>query len=101
MVRPNSVVHIGHREVHALRNTGNELLRVLVSTPLLVRSERALGLPAQPIVPPNALHENRPTPGVPKPVAGADVAAPTEDGRRGSRDHLVIVGLLEQAQPPL
>jgi ribonuclease HI len=42
-VRPFSVVHIGHREVHSLRNTGQETLRVLVTTPLLVRSERALG----------------------------------------------------------
>src|SRR5207248_868717 len=39
----DSVAHIGHREVHMLRNTGSELLRVLVSTPLLIRSERALG----------------------------------------------------------
>ncbi len=42
-VRKDSVAHIGHREVHTLRNTGSELLRVLVSTPLLVRSDRALG----------------------------------------------------------
>src|SRR5947209_18853109 len=34
-VGPNSVVHVGHREVHAIRNTGNETLRLLVSTPLL------------------------------------------------------------------
>src|SRR5438477_3421374 len=42
-VRKDSVAHIGHREVHTLRNTGSEVLRVLVSTPLLIRSERALG----------------------------------------------------------
>src|SRR5207248_1504292 len=41
-VHPNSVVYIGHREVHAIYNTGREKLRVLVSTPLIVRSERAL-----------------------------------------------------------
>lgn len=41
-LQPNSVVHIGHREVHQVRNTGSEVLRVLVSTPLLIRSERAL-----------------------------------------------------------
>src|SRR3954452_7928561 len=29
---PDSVVHIGHREVHAIRNNGGELLRVVVST---------------------------------------------------------------------
>src|SRR6476469_7353371 len=42
VLQPNAVVHIGHREVHQLRNTGNEVLRVLVSTPLLVWSERVL-----------------------------------------------------------
>ncbi|MFL5732054.1 MAG: ribonuclease HI family protein, partial [Chloroflexia bacterium] len=30
--------------VHAIRNNGGELLRVVVSTPLIVRSERALGI---------------------------------------------------------
>jgi ribonuclease HI len=46
MLRPDTVIHTGHREVHQLRNSGKEVLRVLVSTPLLVRSERALGLPS-------------------------------------------------------
>lgn len=45
LVRADTVVSIGPREAHLLRNTGSEKLRVLVSTPLLVRSERALGLP--------------------------------------------------------
>ncbi|MDQ6692972.1 MAG: cupin domain-containing protein [Chloroflexota bacterium] len=43
-VEVDSVVYVGPREPHMLRNTGNSPLRVLVSTPLLVRSERALGL---------------------------------------------------------
>ena len=41
-LHPGSVVHVGHREVHSVVNTGREVLRVLVSTPLIVRSERAL-----------------------------------------------------------
>jgi ribonuclease HI/quercetin dioxygenase-like cupin family protein len=44
VLRPETVVHVGHREVHQVRNNGSALLRVLVSTPLLVRSDRALGL---------------------------------------------------------
>src|ERR1044072_8122832 len=43
-VRPNTVVYLGPREAYGLRNTGGETLRVLVSTPLLVRSDRAVGL---------------------------------------------------------
>jgi ribonuclease HI/quercetin dioxygenase-like cupin family protein len=43
LLRANSAVHVGPREAHQLRNTGSEKLRVLISTPLLVRSDRALG----------------------------------------------------------
>jgi len=43
-VRANSVVYLGPREAHSLKNTGSDKLRVLMSTPLLVRSQRALGL---------------------------------------------------------
>lgn len=42
-LRPDSVAYIGPHEPHSLRNTGAEPLRVLVSTPLLVRSGRAMG----------------------------------------------------------
>ena len=43
LLRANSVVYVGPREAHRLRNTGSEKLRVVISTPLLVRSDRALG----------------------------------------------------------
>jgi ribonuclease HI len=43
LVRANSALFIGPREAHMLRNTGSDSLRVLVATPLLVRSDRALG----------------------------------------------------------
>jgi ribonuclease HI len=44
MLRANSVVYVGPGESHQMRNRGSERLRVLVSTPLLVRSGRALGI---------------------------------------------------------
>ncbi len=40
------VVYLGPREAHVIRNTGAALLRILASTPLLVRSERMLGIVA-------------------------------------------------------
>lgn len=43
-IGPETVVHIGPYEKHMLRNTGAEPLRLLVSTPLLVRTNRALGI---------------------------------------------------------
>jgi quercetin dioxygenase-like cupin family protein/ribonuclease HI len=43
-VRENTVIHLGPHEAHQLRNTGSSPLRVLVSTPLLVRSDRAYGV---------------------------------------------------------
>lgn len=45
-LRPEAVVYLGPREPHVLRNTGSQLLRVLVSTSLLVRSDRMLGVSA-------------------------------------------------------
>lgn len=48
LLRPGSALYVGPREPHALKNTGAEKLRVLISTPLLVRSERALGLAPMP-----------------------------------------------------
>jgi quercetin dioxygenase-like cupin family protein/ribonuclease HI len=45
-VRENTVIHLGPQEGHQLRNTGSSPLRVLVSTPLLVRSDRAYGVVA-------------------------------------------------------
>ncbi len=44
VVRPDSVAYIAAREGYALRNTGNQPLRVLVSLPLIAASDRALGL---------------------------------------------------------
>jgi ribonuclease HI/mannose-6-phosphate isomerase-like protein (cupin superfamily) len=43
LLRPNSVAYITPYEPHTLRNTGSDKLRVLVSTPMLVWSQRALG----------------------------------------------------------
>lgn len=40
------VVHVGPREAHVIRNTGTVLLRILAATPLLVRSERMMGMAA-------------------------------------------------------
>ena len=42
VARPNVVIYIGPGESHGLRNSGSEPARLLVSTPLLVRSERSL-----------------------------------------------------------
>ncbi|MEO8286489.1 MAG: cupin domain-containing protein [Chloroflexota bacterium] len=47
VLRPDTIVFVGPGEVHSLANTGSVQLRVLVSTPLLVRSERALGRAGQ------------------------------------------------------
>jgi len=44
LVRANSVLFVGPREAHSLRNTGADKLRVLVATSLLARTGRALGL---------------------------------------------------------
>ncbi len=71
ILRANSVVYLGPGESHQLRNRGSERLRVLVSTPLLVRSARALGIapksepvaPASQPEPPAA----RPAPARPQP----------------------------------
>lgn len=46
-VRENTVIYLGPHEAHQLKNTGSSPLRVLVSTPLLVRSERAHGVTTQ------------------------------------------------------
>ena len=40
--RQNAVIYIGPGESHGLRNSGSESARLLVSTPLLVRSDRGL-----------------------------------------------------------
>ena len=50
LVRPGSVVRIAPREAHTLSAQGREPLRVLVVTPLLVLSDRALGVKAAPDV---------------------------------------------------
>lgn len=42
VARQNAVIYIGPGESHGLRNSGSEPARLLVSTPLLVRSERGL-----------------------------------------------------------
>ena len=42
VARQNAVIYIGAGESHGLLNAGNEPARLLVSTPLLVRSERSL-----------------------------------------------------------
>ncbi len=44
-VRENSVIYLAPDEAHQVKNTGSVPMRVLVSTPLLVRSQRAQGLP--------------------------------------------------------
>ena len=44
VIRPDAVAFIGAREGYALRNTGNQPLRVLVSLPLIAATDRALGL---------------------------------------------------------
>src|SRR4051794_16251368 len=44
MLRADTVAYLGPRESHSVTNTGRETLRMLQVTPLLVRSERALGL---------------------------------------------------------
>lgn len=44
LLRPNAVVYVGPREAHQLSNTGSAKLRVLVSTPLIAYSDRALGV---------------------------------------------------------
>src|SRR5207248_6455242 len=41
MVRADSMVYVAPRETHTLENTGPDRLRVLISTPLLARSDRA------------------------------------------------------------
>ncbi len=43
-VRENTVIYLAPKEAHQVRNTGNAPLRILVSTPMLVRSERASGV---------------------------------------------------------
>jgi len=43
-LRPGSVIHVAPRETHTLTASGRETLRVLVVTPLLVLSDRALGV---------------------------------------------------------
>ncbi|HEX9987266.1 MAG TPA: cupin domain-containing protein [Chloroflexia bacterium] len=45
-VPQDSIIYLGPHEAHTLRNAGGDVLRVLVSTPLVVRSNRALGIPA-------------------------------------------------------
>ena len=91
LLRPDTVVHMGHREVHQLRNIGTDVARVLVTTPLLVRSERALGLPlsveeaqtARPTVQAPERHEPedaRPTRLAEKPPTLAGRGAATEKG---------------------
>jgi ribonuclease HI len=72
LLRPNTVVHVAHHEAHSLRNTGREPLRVLVSTPLLVRSERALG------------SERAPRSHAPEAGRGASRSAPTGSTPTGS-----------------
>lgn len=42
-VREHTVIYLGPNEAHQIRNTGSAPLRLLVSTPLLVRSNRAHG----------------------------------------------------------
>jgi ribonuclease HI len=77
-MRPNSVVHIGHREMHSLHNTGNEVLRVLMSTPLIVRSERALRIVGHgpfPGATTSAPTEQLRSPGSPEPPPAAAPAA--------------------------
>ncbi len=60
LVRADVVAYIAPHEAHALKNTGKERLRVLVSTPLLVRSTRALGIEPPPTE--KAQEEARPAP---------------------------------------
>lgn len=43
-ITADAVVYLGPREPHTVRNTGTKPLRILVSTPLLVRSERMMGI---------------------------------------------------------
>jgi len=64
-LRPNSIIFVASGEAHQLRNRGTERLRVLVSTPLLVRSERALGI--MPKVEPVAT-ASQPEPSTARPV---------------------------------
>ncbi|HST05137.1 MAG TPA: cupin domain-containing protein, partial [Chloroflexia bacterium] len=50
LVRAGSVVRIAPREAHTLKAQGRETLRVLVVTPLLALSDRALGIKSTPEV---------------------------------------------------
>jgi quercetin dioxygenase-like cupin family protein len=45
-VRPDTCVYVGAGERVSLQNVGKEVLRVLVTTPMLVRSSRAAGIGA-------------------------------------------------------
>ena len=53
-LRPGSVIHVAPRETHTLTASGRETLRVLVVTPLLVLSDRALGVATEALSQPTA-----------------------------------------------
>ncbi|MBF6611948.1 MAG: reverse transcriptase-like protein [Chloroflexi bacterium] len=90
LVRADSVVYIAPHEACALKNTGEEQLRVLVSTPLLVRSARALGIepaPAQKaqekvIPPPRGASHAAPVPAPPVEAESTSEANVVREERR-------------------
>ncbi|HYO48743.1 MAG TPA: reverse transcriptase-like protein, partial [Chloroflexia bacterium] len=75
-VPQDSVIYLGPHEAHTLRNAGGAILRVLVSTPLVVRSNRALGIPAA--SPQANGRESAPA----MPTANTEAAPPKEERAR-------------------
>jgi ribonuclease HI len=86
LVRADSLVYVAPREAHTLKNTGPDRLRVLISTPLLARSDRALGLKSvqaagsEPVVD-SRPDQTRPEPSRPQsqPAARLREVPPAED----------------------
>jgi ribonuclease HI len=83
LIGPGSVVHLSQGEVHTIKSTGAEQLRVLSSASLLVRAARsAVGAATEA----EYVRSERVRPSQPEPVAAAVQPAPTPEPEIAAED---------------